>query len=290
VRAASFHPAILSLQNPLVVSAVFDRAWHLVDTEGIVLTVGIAPYDGPMAIRMEGRLPAAMRPGRVARLDARALTIGTVRIELAGARPWSGDRIDMPPIDGEALRRDLQQIRQTTPAGPLLPRLAALRRSLESGAEEELREAARMLIGLGPGLTPAGDDVLGGVLVGMHVFGRRLVASATRDPDRMRRAGTLGHAGRARRTRDRLAAIVVEEMHGRTTALSRTLLIWAGQGVAVQPLLDVLWTLGSGAPLDALEAVVALGHTSGPDMLAGAALAATRVLGGDGDTSVDGSP
>jgi hypothetical protein len=80
-----------------------------------------------------------------------------------------------------------------------------------------------------------------------------------------------------------LSAIVVEEMGGRTTALSRTLLFWAARGVAVQPLLDVLWTLGSSEPVEGLETLLAIGHTSGRDMLAGAALAAAPVLGGQDD-------
>lgn len=290
MRAASFHPAILSLQNPLVVSAVFDRAWHLVDTEGMVLTVSTAPYDGPMGIRVEGHLPAAMRPGRVARVDASALTIGAVRIELAGAREWRGERIEVPPIDREAMRRDLQRIAGLVTVGHVLsPRLAMLEAALESGEEEELRDAVRRLIGLGPGLTPAGDDVLCGVMTGLHVFGRRLVAGAVRDPSGPRRAEALRYAGRMRRTRDRLVAVVTEEMHGRTTALSRTLLLWAGRGVAVQPVLDVLWILGSGGSVEDLETVAAIGHTSGLDMLIGASLAATRALGGQGDASVDGS-
>jgi hypothetical protein len=155
-------------------------------------------------------------------------------------------------------------------------------------------------------LTPAGDDVLCGLMAGLHVFGRRLVVSSTgvradgvgdkwqagTELAGDRRAKALGYAasrfpaGRVGWMRDRLGVVVLEEMQGRTTALSRTLLYWAARGVAVQPLLDVLWTLGSGGPVDGLETTAAMGHTSGRDMLAGASLAATLAVGGQGDASV----
>lgn len=40
------------------------------------------------------------------------------------------------------------------------------------------RAAVTMLVGLGPGLTPSGDDVLGGVLLALHASGRRAEAQA----------------------------------------------------------------------------------------------------------------
>jgi hypothetical protein len=290
MRAASFHSAVLALQGTLVVSAVFDRAWHLVDHEGMVLTVTTAPYDGPMAIRLEGRLPGPARPGTSGRLSAGVLTIGHIRIELTGARAWDGDRLSAPPIDAAALEHDLERIAALTVGSPLSPRIVALQQALAERNEETLRDAVRRLIGLGPGLTPAGDDVLCGLMAGLHVFGRRLVVGATREANSQRRAETLRYAGRLRRTRERLGAMVIEDMKGRTTPLSRTLLYWAARGVALQPLLDVLWTLGSTEAMDALETVAAIGHTSGRDMLAGAALAATPIPGGHGDASMDGSP
>jgi uncharacterized protein DUF2877 len=54
-------------------------------------------------------------------------------------------------------------------SGHAQPALDALERWLVGNA---LDEEAAMLIGLGPGLTPSGDDYLGGMLIALHQLGR----------------------------------------------------------------------------------------------------------------------
>jgi hypothetical protein len=109
------------------------------------------------------------------------------------------------------------------------------------GDGREVRDAIRGLIGLGPGLTPAGDDVVAGALVA-------LVA-----------AGDL----------ERAAPVVdaVRPCRHRTTALSAALLDHAAAGRAVPQLARYLH-----APADpaALAALLAVGGTSGPALAAGA--------------------
>ena len=54
-------------------------------------------------------------------------------------------------------------------SGHAQPALEAIERWLVGNA---LEEEAQVLIGLGPGLTPSGDDYLGGVLIALHQLGR----------------------------------------------------------------------------------------------------------------------
>jgi hypothetical protein len=54
-------------------------------------------------------------------------------------------------------------------SGHAQPALDAISRWLVGNA---LDDEAQTLIGLGPGLTPSGDDFLGGVLIALHQFGR----------------------------------------------------------------------------------------------------------------------
>jgi hypothetical protein len=105
-----------------------------------------------------------------------------------------------------------------------------------------LAAAVRDLVGRGPGLTPAGDDVLAGALVAL---------AAVTPPGAARGA---------------LARLVRAEVH-RTTPVSAALLEEAALGRAVPQVVDLVRALGR--PGDdarlrsAVDALVAVGHTSG---------------------------
>jgi len=154
--------------------------------------------------------------------------------------------------------------------------------------ERAIQASVLGLLGLGPGLTPAGDDLLCGLLVGLQVFGRR--------------APRLGEW--ATQSAAMVARVTERAAPERTTALSRTLLHYAARSVVIDPLLDVVCTLGSGDPasqgytqwttqagsargatqagsarrVPGLDELRVIGHSSGSDMLAGALLAARAVL------------
>jgi hypothetical protein len=105
-------------------------------------------------------------------------------------------------------------------------------------AGHSLDSRAEQLIGLGPGLTPSGDDYLGGVMVALHLL------------DRPSQAASLW-----RWLEPRLAS--------RTGAISAAHLVAAATGEAHEALHDVL---DGALDFDALDAV---GHCSGWDALAG---------------------
>ena len=115
---------------------------------------------------------------------------------------------------------------------------------------------ARQLAGLGPGLTPAGDDWLGGWLVGLHV-------RAAMAPD--------GEAGQALL----VAAVgrtVVDAAAGRTTGLSLAYLRVAARGAAPRIWHDFLYALADADPDTVQRAtgkIMRHGATSGSDTLAG---------------------
>jgi hypothetical protein len=111
-----------------------------------------------------------------------------------------------------------------------------------------LAGAARALVGLGPGLTPAGDDVLAGALL------------------------ALGAAGDL--TRQRALAEAVGELLDRTTPLSAALLVQACRSRAVPEVGALLRALAGAGDLDAaLVALSLVGHTSGPALALGIRLA-----------------
>ena len=117
--------------------------------------------------------------------------------------------------------------------------------ALEAGDPTAAADAATGLIGLGPGLTPSGDDVLVGVEAALHALG---------SPS----AGFL--------------ALAVGDVEDRTTELAATLLRHAAAGEFAERLHTLLGALlasnddGIGA---AVDRAVAWGATSGTDCLVG---------------------
>jgi hypothetical protein len=133
-------------------------------------------------------------------------------------------------------------------------RVHALAAAYGDDDAEAVYRASRRLLGLGGGLTPSGDDLVGGAL-----FGRLLVAE---DPPRWRALG------------ERVAADAIALSH----AISAALLADLVAGATFAPLHALADALAAGdepAVLEAARALVALGHSSGWDMLAGLAIGAT---------------
>jgi len=121
--------------------------------------------------------------------------------------------------------------------------------------------AAERLVGLGPGLTPSGDDVLAGLLVTLRHLG-----AATGTEAAVRLAGWL-------------AATVTYDARTRTTPLSATLLHCAARGEASPEVIAVLRGLTGRRPLEpALRRLHGLGHTSGADLAQGIAIGVDAVL------------
>jgi Protein of unknown function (DUF2877) len=113
-------------------------------------------------------------------------------------------------------------------------------------------EAAMALLGLGGGLTPSGDDFVGGALFARGLLG----AARCADAAAWRRAGEA----------------VCRAARARTHPISATLLgdLVAGRGWA--SLHELVAALAAGATTQAAAAarrLVRLGHTSGWDLLAG---------------------
>jgi len=104
------------------------------------------------------------------------------------------------------------------------------------------------LLGLGPGLTPSGDDVLCGVLLALQAIGERSSAAA-------------------------LASAIAAKAPRLTTPLSASFLAAAAEGLSNQALHDFVAAIIAGRD-EALPPVMAelgrIGHTSGWDAMAGA--------------------
>jgi hypothetical protein len=111
--------------------------------------------------------------------------------------------------------------------------------------------SAERLIGLGPGLTPAGDDFVGGAFFARAAFVRTPTTAAD-----------------WAQATARVRAVAADRTHPISAVLLSDLL--AGEGY--EPLHDLAAALAADAPsaaVDAAARLVRIGHSSGWDLLAG---------------------
>jgi hypothetical protein len=275
---------------PGKVIAVFARSFYLANAAGELACIG-PPGLGRGPLNMLCDLPQdldwqarGLRPGHIVpHLDEALHIAGIGSLLLADAVVWRPP----PPStwDAATLVRGLAALaaathetsadgfaplvaalarggRATACATPLLqlaaPGIVALADWLAAPVKDALQAAAALLVGLGPGLTPSGDDLVGGAMIALH---------------------TLGRADMAKQLADWALPLAV----ARTGAISLAHLACAAGGEGCAALHDLLAALlradekGLARPLAALAG---LGHSSGWDMLAGATLACASFSAG----------
>ena len=264
------------------VHSVFLRACNLETDCGELITL-LAPDSGniPHGIRCALPFPPLylrLRRGQAAKLEGAMLRIPAADfiLDLSRATVWNRTLAAAPPgLCGAHARGALRKLRETLCAhapdkgvAPALfrsgsPRstieralvarmvqtLPILARATEASDPDAVASALNALVGLGVGLTPAGDDFIVGYLAGLW-------SRSFRDP---------GIA-----TLLRLLAMPVRQLSLRTNAISRQMLLDALQGHFAERLIEVMRCVcgGSdvaGATMRALE----VGHSSGADVLCG---------------------
>jgi hypothetical protein len=183
---------------------------------------------------------------------ARLLVLADVSVLTASARALLAMLRERPDCTPEPLGLGALLVGRVPPF-PLDHAVAAvadLARACDDDKACVAVAAADRLLGLGPGLTPAGDDLVGGVL-----FARNLIG---------------GPASAAWRE---AASALVERARGRTNLISLALLSDLAVGHGHEPLLELADALGHGTvggqTIDAIRRLGAIGHSSGWDMLAG---------------------
>jgi hypothetical protein len=216
------------------------------------------PRAATLAAPSSARPLQTVRAGDDAHVGEGRIEVGPLAFDVV--RWWSPRR----PRNVATLAYDAARLNAVSWLLPPLPpeldeRLRSLMRALAAGAGSDVQDAATAMLGLGPGLTPQGDDVLAGLLVTL------VAAPATRPL-----ASQLGGA--------------VTRAAGRTTTLSAALLRDAADGFAVPAFVDLVDVLndvdqagGPGAQrrlADIVVRLLAVGHTSGAALAHGAVAAA----------------
>jgi hypothetical protein len=224
------------------VHSVFDRAINVLWHDGHLLTLhGPAPLAAPFAVAVRQMPPrGAMTPAmRIEPSDLDWTQAESVPLEMPrGPLCFDIDSLPAPP-PGSALG---------TGAG--LRARNMLGRSLATRDPLAFADAARQLIGLGKGLTPAGDDCVVGALAAMHRLAPEWLAAGGALLERLADTATT-------RTTDVARDFLLEALHGRFAEPVRTLLTARAADLAAHAARDLL----------------AMGATSGADTLGGIRLA-----------------
>ncbi len=263
------------------VLSVHGVVCNLIDDERDVITL-LTPSvpEGPFSITLDTSFDG-LAVGDPARADAHQLVVGVLEVGLGGASIWE-PRPDWPHLrrGGRSIRAGFAAFDDWTssaiwgglarvtgadqyPEGKptFMARLArgkeAYSRLILEGLggerHDSLVQGARLLAGLGPGGTPAGDDFLVGVMAAIWLLGDEAHALA-----------------------------IAQTAAPRTSALSAAFLRAAGRGEFIAPwhaLLEALAVSDLVQVEKAAMQVESFGASSGADALDGFILAGRSLLG-----------
>ena len=268
------------------VAAVFDASFY-VDTNAGLICIGSAALEpGPLTLVTDAPATTKWPASGVARdatvhIGARAVTIGNrYRYALRDVAAWRPDRISGAP-DPARIETGLRTFRRIAAnrvptdglgrfllpdfrpartdivcraaAGPIVALRHWLKSACSDSDEASIEDLGRILplIGLGPGLTPSGDDVLGGVMIALH---------ALQEPAMCRQ---LWSATREAATKS-----------GNAISLAHLSAAASGQGgAAVHRALAAIMSVDVETMRDAVSGIDRTGHTSGWDAMTGAVIA-----------------
>jgi uncharacterized protein DUF2877 len=232
------------------VLAVYRKAVYLHFEAGLLALTGSEVPPGPIHVRCPVRPAVSVGDTVVVTEQGQTLMAGQARIGL-DVPTWSGG---LPEADELRSGRvvALAALERVPPARLLAGDVPAVWPSLADDLRSgDLAAAVRVLAGRGPGLTPAGDDVLAGLL---------LVAAA------------LGIDGPPAST---LTSEIVAAASARTNEIAAAFLYWAARGQGIAPaheLLDATAGWDRARADAAVQRLLRIGASSGADLCYGLAL------------------
>jgi hypothetical protein len=261
------------------VLASFSKAIYLLTDSGELLW--ITTEDSPMhrrCMQIASPLPGFLADSRFYARDQRLIIDSTCTFDLQNAAIWNAPRLSRPAsfsqVQSFFLHLDLSQSKGF---GCLIPNILSFAQnafthpsytsidSVSLYAQPLILDMARAcldhdparisknaeaLIGLGTGLTPSGDDFLGGFLFAIH-------QTQTAYPDLELHS----------------YAIPIEQYRSRTHLISFTLLKDLAAGHAIAPLHSIINGLLGGESFENIDPFISqltqVGHSTGWDMLTG---------------------
>ncbi len=248
------------------VLGVYSAGTYLLFGENIVLICDASKKSVPFGISVENYpvFRDAINGAETAYINNGTLSLGGAMIETDGNCENAVCLIPSPPSN-EAIAKAVEMLLQrkdtgfcriladTEPSDPYAKKAKTLANevfcALSENNEERLHASAGKLIGLGGGLTPSGDDLICGALY------------------------ALSYCGTTKKYASMLAKAATAAQNN-TNIISRRYIQSAAKGEYFGLVADFINALcGNGGTEEALDALLAVGSSSGGDIAAGILLA-----------------
>jgi hypothetical protein len=230
---------VLSVPGTGRIAAVYPKAAYLRLPARLVALTSFDVPSGPGHARAAISLDGLRVDDRII-VAGSLLQVGPVLIEMEGARVWRGAVPTAAELQaGRGLALELME--RTPPSSLAESDVGSVVEHVQHG---DIAGLAVRLGGAGPGLTPAGDDCLAGILIIARIRWGQAAEPMLAD-----------------------SAAMVE-----TNDIARMFLHWAARGQSIEP---VHRLLGCAVRADidgaarALDALIAFGHSSGADLALG---------------------
>jgi hypothetical protein len=209
-----------------------------------------------------------------------------ISIKLTGAKVWDSSPLFLKPAISEGtLYENIEKIRKLTLEYGKMEGIASildgdkvanhykdfiidsvkrLAKGISNSDYKEITEASKRLIGLGPGLTPAADDFLLGILASLYYMGY--------------------YFGNHLENLEKIAGFIIYDLPGRTTFISEIMLRNGMKARFSEPIRDLMLAItNSNSINDECVNLLNIGGTSGSDCAAGivfggALMAKTKIL------------
>lgn len=249
---------------------------------GWVIFISLESNPGPLTLNLPGhpQLLSSQQAGAIVYCSPGEIRLPGLRLSLpdSGAKVWQAPTLPsghLPPDQIRAqllaIAAQLSQVSSPSPLAPMLPllfnhqehltlpdtpfgaRLVSVQAACKTGRVLPIAASLSAFLGLGPGLTPSGDDLVAGFLLAANRWGPRIAPAFELAPLNQH---TLAAAQKA------------------TTTLSSSLIACAALGQADERLILALDGMVTGTPHPeaCFAALSTWGSSSGLDALVGMAI------------------
>jgi hypothetical protein len=263
-----------------IVHSVFDHACNIqLDRNRLVTLISPKPPNYPSAIKLDiaedqKLCSIGFKAGMKAVINKDEVKMPEVclSIKLTGAKVWDSSPLFIRSnISEEMLNKNIEKIRKLTLKYGKMEGIASILNVDEIGNNytdfiinsvkrlakgisdfdyKEITEASKRLIGLGPGLTPAADDFLLGILASLYYIGY--------------------YFGNHLENLKKIASFIIYDLPGRTTFISEIMLRNGMKARFSEPIRDLmLAVIHNTSVQDKCINLLNIGGTSGSDCAAG---------------------